>query len=111
MMAVLLALAFLLEPAMLVAAGWWGFSLDAGLAVRLAAGLGAPLLITVVWGIFCSPKASVPLAAPAKTAIQAACFVTGGLLLALAGRPVPGILLVVLWAANTTLLRLAGDPA
>ena len=111
MKAVLLALAFLLELAMLVAAGWWGFTLDAGLVVRLLAGLGAPLLIAVVWGVFCSPKAGVPLAAPAKTTIQAACFVAGGLLLALAGRPVPGILLVVLWVVNTTLLRLAGDPA
>ena len=31
-------------------------------------------------------------------------------LLALAGRPVPAILLVVLWAADQALLRLAGEP-
>ncbi|WP_319460363.1 YrdB family protein [Micromonospora sp. RTP1Z1] len=111
MKAVLLTLAFLLELAMLAAAGWWGFTLDAGWPVRIVAGLGAPLLIAVVWGAFCSPKAAVPLPAPAKLAAQAGCFVTGGALLALAGRPVPGILLVALWAANTALLRLVGDPA
>ena len=110
MKALLLALAFLLELAMLVAAGWWGFTLDAGWPVRLLAGLGAPLLIAVVWGTFCSPKAAVPLPAPAKLAVQAACFLTAGLLLALAGRPVPGALLVVLWAVDTALLRLAADP-
>ncbi|WP_446217092.1 YrdB family protein [Micromonospora sp. IBHARD004] len=111
MKVVLLAILFLLEVAMLVAAAWWGFTLDAGWSVRLLAGLGAPLLIAVVWGTFCSPKATVSLPAPAKITIQAACFVTGGVLLALAGRPVPAVLLVALWAADKTLLRLAGDPA
>jgi len=110
MKAVLLALAFLLELALLVAAGWWGFTRDGGWPVRLLAGLGVPLLIAVVWGLFCSPKASVPLPAPAKLSVQAACFVTGGLLLALAGRPVPGALLVGLWAVNKALLTLAHDP-
>ncbi|SBT51968.1 YrdB family protein [Micromonospora narathiwatensis] len=110
MKAVLLALAFLLELALLVAAGWWGFTRDVGWPVRLLAGLGVPLLIAVVWGLFCSPKASVPLPAPAKLSVQAACFVTGGLLLALAGRPVPGALLVGLWAVNKALLTLAHDP-
>ncbi|MEU5937814.1 YrdB family protein [Micromonospora sp. NPDC047548] len=110
MTVVLLAFAFLLELAALVAAGWWGFTLDAGLPVRLLAGLGAPLLIAVVWGTFCSPRATVPLPAAAKYAAQAACFVTGGVLLALAGRPVPAVLLVVLWVADSVLLRLAGDP-
>ncbi|MCI4062916.1 YrdB family protein [Micromonospora sp. R77] len=110
MKALLSTLAFLLELAMLAAAGWWGFTLDAGWPVRLVAGIGAPLLIAVVWGVFCSPRAAVALPAPGKLAVQAACFVTGGVLLALAGHPVPATLLVVLWAVDKTLLRLAGDP-
>ncbi|MEV0152815.1 YrdB family protein [Micromonospora sp. NPDC050686] len=110
MKVILLALAFLLELALLVAAGWWGFTLDAGRPVRLLAGLGAPLLIAVVWGLFCSPRATVALPAPAKLAAQAACFVTGAVLLALAGRPAPAVLLVALWAVDKTLLRVAGDP-
>ncbi|NES17189.1 MULTISPECIES: YrdB family protein [Micromonospora] len=110
MKAALLTLAFLLELAMLAAAGWWGFTLDAGWLVRLLAGLGAPLLLAVVWGIFCSPRASVPLPAPAKLGVQAASFVTGGLLLALAGQPVPGAVLVALWAVDKALLTHLGDP-
>jgi hypothetical protein len=106
MKAFLLALAFLLELALLVAAGWWGFTLDTGRAVRLLAGLGAPLLIAVVWDLFCSRWPGVSLPAPAKLTVQAACFVTGGLLLALAGRPVPGVLLVALWAVDKALLAL-----
>lgn len=111
MKAVLLAFAFLLELALLVAAGWWGFTLHAGLAVRLAAGLGAPLLIAAVWGTFCSPKAWVPLPPAGKYAAQAACFLAAGLLLALAGHPALGAGLVVAWAVNRTLLSLAGQPA
>lgn len=110
MKAALLALAFLLELAMLAAAGWSGFTLDAGWPVRLLAGLGVPLLLAVVWGVFCSPRASVPLPAPAKLGVQAACFVTGGLLLALAGQPVPGAVLVALWAVDKALLPHLGDP-
>lgn len=64
----------------------------------------------MVWGLFCSPKATVSLPAAAKLTVQAGCFVTGGLLLALAGRPVPAALLVTLWAANKTLLTYSGDP-
>ncbi|MFD2765492.1 YrdB family protein [Micromonospora eburnea] len=110
MKGVLLALALLLELALIVAAGWWGFTLDVGWPVRLLAGLGAPLLIAVVWGLFCSPRASVPLPASGKLTVQAACFVTGGLLLALAGSPVPGALLVGLWAVDKALLTLAHHP-
>ncbi|MET8911803.1 YrdB family protein [Micromonospora sp. NPDC004551] len=109
MKALLLTLIFLLELALLAAAGWWGFTLDAGWPVRLLAGLGAPLVIAVVWGVFCSPRASVTLPAPAKLGVQAACFVTGGVLLALAGRPVPGAVLVALWALDKTLLTLSGE--
>lgn len=110
MKALLLALAFLLELALLVAAAYWGFTRDAGWGLRLLAGLGAPLLIAVAWGLFCSPRATVPLPAPAKLTVQAACFVTGGLLLAAAGRPVPGALLVALWAVDKALLTFSGDP-
>ncbi|SCF36794.1 YrdB family protein [Micromonospora mirobrigensis] len=111
MKALLFTVAFVVELAMLVAAGWWGFTLDAGLALRLLAGLGAPLLIAVVWGVFCSPRASVRLPAPAKLAVQAACFVVAGLLLALAGHPVLGGLLVAVWAVDRAVLSHGGHPA
>ncbi|MGW5670414.1 YrdB family protein [Micromonospora sp. NPDC003776] len=110
MKAALLTLIFLLELAMLAAAARWGFTLDAGWPVRLLAGIGAPLLLAVVWGVFCSPRANVALPAPAKLGVQAACFVTGGLLLALSGWPVPGAVLVVLWAVDKALLTHLGDP-
>ncbi|SCG65607.1 YrdB family protein [Micromonospora humi] len=104
-------LIFLLELALLTAAGFWGFTLDAGWPVRLLAGLGAPLALAVAWGLFCSPRAAVALPAPAKLAVQAACFLVGGVLLALAGHPLPGVALVIAWTADKALLLHSGDPA
>lgn len=111
MKAALLGLIFLVELALLSAAGFWGVTLDAGWPVRLLAGLGAPLALAVTWGVFCSPRAAVSLPAPAKLGVQAACFLTGGVLLALAGHPLPGVVLVLLWAADKALLLRSGHPA
>src|SRR3982751_6211366 len=56
-----LALAFLLELCMLAALGYWGYTLNQGLAIRVIAGLGLPILAAVVWGVFLAPRASIPL--------------------------------------------------
>ncbi|SCG76442.1 Protein of unknown function [Micromonospora echinaurantiaca] len=106
-----LLLLFVLELAVLVVGGWWGWTLDAALPVRLAAAVGVPLLLAALWGVLGSPKATVPLRPAAKHAFQAAWFVVGGVLLAVLGRPVAGVALVVAWAVTVTLLRRAGRPA
>ncbi|MFG1677144.1 YrdB family protein [Micromonospora sp. NPDC049282] len=108
--AALVGVIFLLELALLAAVGFWGFTLDVGWPVRLLAGLGAPLALAVAWGAFCSPRAAVPLPAPAKLGVQAACFLTGGVLLVLAGHPVLGVVLVALWAVDKALLLRSGNP-
>ena len=110
MKALLLGAIFLLELDLLGSAGYWGFTLGTGWPVRLLAGLGTPLVIAVVWGLFCSPRATVTLPDPAKLAVQAACFLTGGVLLTLAGHTVPAVALVALWAADKTALTLTGTP-
>ncbi|MGX1612879.1 DUF2568 domain-containing protein [Micromonospora chalcea] len=70
----------------------------------------ALLLIAVVWGLFCSPRATVTLPDPAKLAVQAACFLAGGVLLAAAGHAVAGVALVALWTADKAALTLTGTP-
>jgi len=37
-------------------------------------GIGAPLVAAVVWGIFVSPKAAVPLSTPLWLLVQAGVF-------------------------------------
>jgi hypothetical protein len=106
-----LLLLFLLELAVLAIGGWWGWALDAGTPVRLAAAVAVPLLLAALWGVFGSPKARVPLPAAGKHAFQAAWFAVGGGMLALLGWPLAGVALVVGWALTVALLRRAGRPA
>jgi hypothetical protein len=83
-----LAVRFALELGMLGALAWWGFSLDRGLAVRIAAGVGAPLAVAVAWGVWIGPKASLRLTDPLLLLAELAAFGLGGLALwAASGRP------------------------
>jgi hypothetical protein len=55
------ALAFLLELAALAGLCWWGFRVGPNPAAQFALGLGAPIVLIVVWALFCAPKAVVKL--------------------------------------------------
>jgi Protein of unknown function (DUF2568) len=52
-------LRFALEIALLTSLAYWGFSEQTG-ALQWVLGLGAPLVVAVVWGRFIAPKASQP---------------------------------------------------
>jgi len=54
-------LAFVLELAMLVSLGYWGFYGDKSTWAKWILGLGLPLLAAVVWGIFLAPKSTYRL--------------------------------------------------
>jgi hypothetical protein len=56
-----LGVRFLLELCMLVAVGYWGFKTGSGWFLKILLGIGAPLLIAVIWGMFVAPKATYPL--------------------------------------------------
>lgn len=55
------ALAFVLELAALASLGFWGASVGPNLVAKLALGIGAPLILIVIWALFCAPKARVKL--------------------------------------------------
>ena len=57
-------LAFVLELAALAALAVWGFTLDAAWPLRLVLGLGAPILMIVVWGLLLAPRAARRLVMP-----------------------------------------------
>jgi hypothetical protein len=57
-----LAVYFLLELVSFVAFGYWGFHMNSvGTAAKIGLGLGSPLGIAILWGLFLSPKASLPV--------------------------------------------------
>ena len=87
-----LLLMFLLELCMLAALGYWGFTLDQGLAVRVGVGLAAPLLAAVVWGVWMAPKASNPLQEPWHLLLELLIF---------------GLAITALYAAGQLQLALA----
>jgi Protein of unknown function (DUF2568) len=98
-----LALAFLLELAGLAAFGYWGFVVPTGLAAKLLLGLGVPIVAAVLWGVFASPRATVPLPAPVKFGFQVTWFGAAAAALAVAGRGWLAVVFVVLGALNRTL--------
>jgi hypothetical protein len=66
-------LRFLLELAVLAAVGSWGFTVADG-AARWLLGLGAPLLVAVVWGLFVAPKASLHVDDPLRLLLEVVIF-------------------------------------
>lgn len=80
-----LALRFFLEMATLAALAFWGFTLDADIAIRIAAGFIAPALAVLVWGTFIAPRARMRLEDPARLIVELLYFASGVVALALAG--------------------------
>jgi hypothetical protein len=111
MMAANLALAFLLELAMLVAFGYWGFQTGETTMARIGLGLGLPLLAAVLWGIFMAPSSSRRLQGAAYLAVKVMLFGLAAAALILAGRPALGIMLSVAFVINTILLHVWRQPA
>ncbi len=82
-----LAVRFVLELSALAALAYWGFSLNASVAVRVLAGLGAPVVAAVLWGMFASPRAAVPVPDGVQLLVQLGTFTVAVAALAFAGRP------------------------
>jgi hypothetical protein len=75
--AINLGLAFLLELILLVAVGYFGFTLHAPLYIKLLVGLGAPVLVGIVWGLFAAPKSERRLHQPGLTVLKLGLFGVG----------------------------------
>lgn len=101
-----LALAFFLELFMLYAIGYWGFTLKQDTLIRWATGIGLPLLITMVWGVFLAPKSIVISPFAVKMTGKFILFVIAALLLYNAGRQQMAIVFIVIVTINFILLFL-----
>jgi hypothetical protein len=80
-----LVLAFLLELCALGAFAYWGFKTGGPTLSKIGLGIGAPLLVAVVWGIFVAPRAMVPVPGLLRFVIQALFFGLAALSLAVTG--------------------------
>ena len=102
--AVNLAVRLLVELAALAAFAVWGFQLGEGRLARIALGVGAPLAAAVVWGLFASPEAIVPIPGPAIVAVQALVLGLGVVALAAAGHPRLAAALALVMLLNAALM-------
>ncbi len=98
------ALSFLLELCLLVALAYWGFHTGAGTVVRLGLGIGVPLLVAVLWGIFLAPKAAVALPAVPRFLVEVVLFGLAVAGLAVAGQLTLAWVFAVIIAINRMLI-------
>lgn len=101
-----LALRFLLELCVLAAVGYWGWQAGRGVVGKLGLGIGAPLLVAVVWGKFGSPQASVPLTGPLHLLLELVLFGSGPVALYAAGEPARAKALALAILSNRLLMLL-----
>ncbi len=71
-----LGVRFLLELCMLAALGYWGFHTARSLIGKIGLGIGIPLGVAVVWGVFLAPASSMRLEGPLYLVLEVVIFGT-----------------------------------
>lgn len=99
-----LALSFLLELAMLVAYGYWGFNTGDSAIIHWILGLGVPLVAIIIWSIFNAPMSKRRLPRTPRTILEVVMFSLGALALAVSGQTTWAIIFAVLIVINQILL-------
>ncbi|MFD2368726.1 YrdB family protein [Brevibacillus sp. GCM10020057] len=82
-----LLLVFLSEIAAIIAYGFWGFRYPSSIWIKWVLGIGLPVVVIVVWGLFLSPKASVEIPQALRIVMKVMVFGFAAAALYSAGRP------------------------
>lgn len=98
-----LAFAFVLELCLLAAFGYWGWQTGDTLFAQIALGIGAPLLVAIVWGIFAAPASRRRLKQPWLTLLKILLFGAGGFALFVVGQTMLAVLFILLFGVNLLL--------
>lgn len=101
---------FLLEIVALVVVGYWGYTLGGTRAVKLGVGIGLPLVIAAVWGLFGSPAAPYRLGQPWRLGLEVLILGGAAVSLYLLDRPLLAAGFALVAAVNTVLLYVLGQP-
>ncbi len=95
---------FLLELCMLVAVGYWGFKTHSGWTTKIIFGIGLPILIAAVWGLFEAPKAIYPLSGAAHVALGLILLGSGAVALFASGKAGLGWAYLIVLVVNQVLM-------
>lgn len=99
-----LGIRFILEVWALIAVGYWGFKYNSNILIKIALGIGGPLLIAAVWGMFGSPKASYKLSVPLQWILLFVIYLLAGLSLHVSGKQQLAIFFGVIAIINSILM-------
>ena len=99
-----LAVRFLLELCMLAAVAFWGFKTQSSWVMKILFGIGLPVLIATLWGMFLAPKATRPLSGASFLTLELILFSTGALALFASGKPTLGWIYTITVILNKILL-------
>jgi hypothetical protein len=89
---------FLIELCMLAAVGYWGFKTQSGWVTKSLFGIGLPVLIATLWGLFIAPKAAYPLRGASYLTLELVLLFSGTAALFASGKPTLG------WAYTLTVI-------
>jgi hypothetical protein len=98
-----LGLRFLIELCTLAAMCYWGFQKGNGYGVKIILGVGVPLLAAVLWGLFVSPKASIPTTGLLRLLLEICILGAGALALYVAGNHKLAMIYGIVMIVNLTL--------
>ena len=104
-----LALRFLLELCLLASFGYWGFQIGQSWLVKIILGIGAPLLVAVIWGAFLAPKAAMRLREPWLLILELGLFGLAVAALYFTGYPALAWALGLVYGINKLLMYLWGQ--
>jgi hypothetical protein len=99
-----LAVRFLLELCMLAAVAFWGFKTQNSWLMKILLGIGLPVLIAILWGMFLAPRATHRLSGAPFYTLELILFSTGAFSLFAGGAPTLGWVYTVTLIINTILL-------
>jgi len=99
-----LIMTFLLELAMLAALAYWGLQTDASLPVRIALGIGTPLVVALIWARFMAPKSTRRLTGRAYLVLKFILFALAAIALVITGEPALAFVFVVMAVINQALM-------
>ncbi len=96
-----LGLRFLLEMIALVSLGCWGFKVNEALILKVCLGIGLPVTIAIIWGLFGSAKAIWPFANPFQWILLFMIYISSALALCRLGEKYLGIIYLVTAVINS----------
>jgi Protein of unknown function (DUF2568) len=98
-----LLIRFLLELCVLASIGYWGFQYKNWI-YKLGMGVGLPILVAVVWGIFVAPKSSHQLPLPYRLFVEFLVLGLGAYALYASGHTLLSKIFIGIIIVNITLL-------